>query len=404
MDEKAQAGPEPAHDHEPQADLAAALHGGKPEPPAADGGDSPLSPAGVQRGLGLWLLLLLAGGGVTLILGHTEGAALIAVAGLFALAQASDAAAAFAVYRDWVHRDFPRRSFVGILVRTLVRAIVPVAGALMYLGLAAFALQDSPGANQKLAALWCRGAAVVCLALAWRPLADTITRLLFRGGSPGRDVGRTRRLTARVFVIAMLAPVPAQLLLHDLLRTLKDSGTALADPGALLAQLAGEVLIALAGVGLFVRRDLRATLERLGLTRMSGRDLAIAAAGFAAAFGVNGGMEWIERTYLPGLYATDSEATKLIAANLSVMASIVLGVSAGAGEEITVRCALQPRLGIVLSAILFAAGHLQYTWFGMLTIALLGVVLGLIRSRANTTTAILVHSSYDLVAALTAGH
>jgi hypothetical protein len=354
----------------------------------------------VQRGLGLWLLLLLAGGGVTLILGHSEGAALIAFAGVFALAQASDAAAAFAGYRDWVHSEYAARSFKGILTRTIVRAVVPVTGALMYLGLAAFALQDAPGPNEKLAALWCRGAALVCLLLIWRPAADAVTRFLFRGGS----VGRTRRLTARVFVIALLAPVPGQLLLPDLLKTLQASGADLADPGALLAQLAGEVLIALAGVGLFVRRDFRATLVRLGITRMSGGDVLIAALGFAAAFGVNAGMEWIERTRFPALYAIDGEATKLIAAHLSVMASIVLGISAGAGEEITVRGALQPRLGIVLSSILFAAGHLQYTWFGMLTIALLGVLLGLIRKRANTTTAILVHSSYDLVAALTAGH
>ncbi len=391
MDEITQA--DPATPIEPAAD---------PGGDGASASESPLSPAGVQRGLGLWLLLLLAGGGVTLILGHSEGAALIAFAGLFALAQASDAAAAFAGYRDWVHSEYAARSFKGILTRTIVRALVPVTGALMYLGLATFALQDAPGPNEKLAALWCRGAALVCLLLVWRPVADAITRFLFRGGNVS-SVGRTRRLTARVFVIALLAPVPGQLLLPDLLKTLQASGADLADPGALLAQLAGEVLIALAGVGLFVRRDFRATLARLGLTRMSSGDFVIAALGFAAAFGVNAGMEWIERTRFSALYAIDGQATQLIAAHLSVMASIVLGISAGAGEEVTVRGALQPRLGIVFSSILFAAGHLQYTWFGMLTIALLGVLLGLIRKRANTTTAILVHSSYDLVAALTAG-
>jgi hypothetical protein len=37
----------------------------------------------------------------------------------------------------------------------------------------------------------------------------------------------------------------------------------------------------------------------------------------------------------------------------------------------------------------------------MLTILLLGLSLGVIRGRANTTTAIVVHALYDMVAALT---
>ena len=390
MDEPTQAGPETTV---PPTDPAP----GERVPASTD--TSPLRPDQVQGGLVRWLLILVVAGAGCALLGHAEGAALVAFAGLFALAQATDAATAFAGYRDWVHRASPVRRLDGVLLRALVRGIVPLFGAGMYLGLAAFALQDTPGPNERLAALWCRGAAAACLLLAWRPVADAITRALFRGGI----TSRTRRLTARIFVIALLAVVPAQLLLPDLMRFMRDSGTELADPAGLIAQLIGEILLALAGVGLFVRRDWRATLERLGLTRMNGRDLAIAVAGFVAAYAVNAGMEWIERTQFPTLYAIDFEATRLIAAHLSVMSSIVLGISAGAGEEITVRGALQPRLGIVLSSVLFAAGHLQYTWFGMLTICLLGVVLGTIRLRANTTTAILVHSSYDLVAALTAG-
>jgi membrane protease YdiL (CAAX protease family) len=36
----------------------------------------------------------------------------------------------------------------------------------------------------------------------------------------------------------------------------------------------------------------------------------------------------------------------------------------------------------------------------MLTIFLLGIALGLVRARANTTTAIVVHALYDMIAAL----
>ncbi|HEV2106424.1 MAG TPA: CPBP family intramembrane glutamic endopeptidase, partial [Candidatus Eisenbacteria bacterium] len=86
---------------------------------------------------------------------------------------------------------------------------------------------------------------------------------------------------------------------------------------------------------------------------------------------------------------------------LPVAVSLLLGTSAGVGEELVVRGALQPRAGVLAAALLFACGHVQYTWFGMLTIALLGVLLGVIRLRAGTTTAIVVHATYDVFAALT---
>jgi membrane protease YdiL (CAAX protease family) len=81
--------------------------------------------------------------------------------------------------------------------------------------------------------------------------------------------------------------------------------------------------------------------------------------------------------------------------------ALLLGVSAGFGEEIAIRGALQPRLGIGLCALLFASAHVQYSWFGMATIALLGVLLGGIRAGTNTTTAIAVHALYDVLAVAT---
>jgi hypothetical protein len=40
---------------------------------------------------------------------------------------------------------------------------------------------------------------------------------------------------------------------------------------------------------------------------------------------------------------------------------------------------------------------------GILTIFVLGITLGVIRDRTSTTIAILVHTVYDIIAALTAG-
>jgi membrane protease YdiL (CAAX protease family) len=181
---------------------------------------------------------------------------------------------------------------------------------------------------------------------------------------------------------------------------LKTSGRPLADVGSLVGQLFGEVVFALSAVGLWVGRDLRAVRERLGLGGLNVRHAAIALAGLVAVCGLNAGTEWVERTYFHALWLRDQDMVKLIAADLSVGAAILLGVSAGVGEEILVRGALQPRVGLFWASLLFAAAHVQYTWFGMLTIVGLGVTLGVVRKRANTTTAIIVHGLYDIIAAL----
>jgi membrane protease YdiL (CAAX protease family) len=65
------------------------------------------------------------------------------------------------------------------------------------------------------------------------------------------------------------------------------------------------------------------------------------------------------------------------------------------------RGALQPRLGVVLTALLFSLLHVQYSWFGMATVFLFGLMLGAIRSRTNTTVVIAIHTIYDVLALFT---
>lgn len=375
------------------------MQAGAPEPPQSpDPPDSP-APPDTRRGLLAWLGIVAGGGILGVLLGHAEAGVFFALAGVFALAQATDAAAAYAGYRAWVHAQLPRTAPGGAIFRVVVRAIVPVAGALFYAGFATYTRMAGADGPHRFAVIWCAVAAVVSLSLAFRPVADAATRLCFRTG----PVGRTRRLTARIVVIALLMPVPVRIVMPDLMNALKDSGTPIADPGGLVAQLAGEIALALAGVGWLVRRNSAETRERLGLGALAPRSIGVIVLGVAGAIGLNTGMEWVQHHWFPVLWQQDSDMTRLIAAKLPLATSLLLGVSAGFGEEITVRGALQPRLGIVLSSILFASGHVQYTWFGMLTVGMLGALLGLIRARTNTTTAIVVHAIYDVFAAVTAG-
>jgi membrane protease YdiL (CAAX protease family) len=48
--------------------------------------------------------------------------------------------------------------------------------------------------------------------------------------------------------------------------------------------------------------------------------------------------------------------------------------------------------------VLFALLHVQYSWFGMALIAILGLLLGTIRQRTSTSVAIAVHALYDVAA------
>ena len=57
---------------------------------------------------------------------------------------------------------------------------------------------------------------------------------------------------------------------------------------------------------------------------------------------------------------------------------------------------LQPRLGLVLSNLLFTALHAsQYGPDALLGVFLIGLVLGRLRQATNTTTTAIVHGLYD---------
>jgi uncharacterized protein len=80
------------------------------------------------------------------------------------------------------------------------------------------------------------------------------------------------------------------------------------------------------------------------------------------------------------------------------LGAILLGLSAGIGEEVLFRGALQPRFGIALTTLLWVLLHTQYelTWI-MLGLALMGILLGWIRNRYGTVAAIITHATYNIL-------
>lgn len=149
-----------------------------------------------------------------------------------------------------------------------------------------------------------------------------------------------------------------------------------------------------------VRRP-RQALRRLGLVRPTRGQIAL---GFAAgalmvvAFAlVSAGIAWLWGAL--GWTSTDSERFgQLLDYATSPVGALVVGITAGLGEEAAIRGVLQPRLGIVLSNLFFTSLHaFQYNFDALLSVFLIGLVLGLIRKRTNTSTSAIAHGTYNFI-------
>jgi membrane protease YdiL (CAAX protease family) len=336
----------------------------------------------IMRGLRIWLVLIGVMGMIGLVFQLAELALMVALGGAFAAAHAAD--------RDPAYRP----------LHLLLTGVYVVGGALFFAGLAVWlATQSGAGPLRPLAAGIAGGAAVLSVLTALRPLSDGMASAVFRT----LHQTHTLRLAGRIVLMVLLFVIPGWAAFPSLLEILAESPRPLLDTRQLLASLVGLTLLALGGVGFLVRRDLRSTIERLGLRVPRPSHYGIMLAGVVTLYLLNVGMEAMQRAWFPGLWEQDQRINQMMAGGLGLGGGLLLGVSAGVGEELAMRGALQPRLGLVFTAVVFAALHVHYSWIGMAAILLLGVVLGWIRERTSTTIAILVHTIYDILAVMTTG-
>lgn len=354
------------------------IGGGNPDPPP------PPAPAGppIMAGLWTWFTVITALGLVGILRGQSELALSVTLAGAFVAAHAAD-------------RDPGLYS-----LHRLLSGLLIVGGAMVFALLAFWLVTQSPaGPVRPLAAGVAGGGAVLCLLTALRPFSNALAAALFRTAEPSHAL----RLAARLVMMVLLFALPGWAAFPGIIDSLVESGRPLLDTGQLLGSVVGLSVLALGAVGFLIRRDARATFERLGLRAPQPAHYGVVALGMGALYLLNAGTESLQHRWFPDLWDHDQRMSRLIAGGLGLGGGLLLGVSAGVGEEMAMRGALQPRLGLVLTSLVFAALHVHYSWFGMATIVLLGVLLGLIRDRTSTTVAILVHSLYDMIAVFTAG-
>lgn len=178
-------------------------------------------------------------------------------------------------------------------------------------------------------------------------------------------------------------------------------------PTAVLMSQLPFVAVALAGVGLGVRRGLRETLSRLGYGPISPKQLGIVALFIAGALGLSVAADALFEAAQPDLYRTVGELSESLfnprglGPLAAVSFALMIGVGAALGEETLFRGAVQPVLGIPLTSVLFASMHIQYGPSLLLGyIFALSIGLGLLRRHLNTTASFLAHAGFNTLGVL----
>jgi membrane protease YdiL (CAAX protease family) len=166
-----------------------------------------------------------------------------------------------------------------------------------------------------------------------------------------------------------------------------------------LSQELPFLVLAAVGVGLIQRRALRETATRLGLVRPSGwqLSLALACAGAFYAFALLMGA--LSEAWTPQVANQVGATTQHLFGGLNGPVGIAtVALAPGLCEEILFRGAVQPRLGVIATALLFTSIHTQYGLsLDALAVFCIAIGLGLIRRYANTTTSSTCHVAYNLL-------
>jgi membrane protease YdiL (CAAX protease family) len=170
----------------------------------------------------------------------------------------------------------------------------------------------------------------------------------------------------------------------------------------LLSQFVFMIVLAFVLVGFGQWRDIRGALHRLGLERLNPRQAGVALLAVLGGFlvmGIAGGLTaWLQPDFNNEIQQTTDEITKNVS---SVAGAVFFGLGAGASEEILLRGAIQPRYGIWITSLLFALLHSQYgISFVLGGVFCMGVILGFLRDRVNTTAAILTHAVFNTIVVL----
>lgn len=178
----------------------------------------------------------------------------------------------------------------------------------------------------------------------------------------------------------------------------------------LLVNFVMYVVIALFGVGIFVRRSIPRVIKRLGIRilekenvllwfRNGSKHIIIGAVVGFGMFWVQVGLSAIwQASVSPDTLAEQSAAAQAMFAAFSgsLWLGFLLALTAGIGEELLFRGALQPIFGNVIVSIFFVMLHSQYILTpASLIILTVSLVFGFLRNHYTTPSAMMAHFVYN---------
>jgi membrane protease YdiL (CAAX protease family) len=292
-------------------------------------------------------------------------------------------AANAAVGRRWAHLAIGILAGVSAGVTFLIGAL-DLAGA----GRAA----GGPGQSPVAVDVGIMVTAAIAAALASKPLRERVASFL------PIDPDNPVHALALVLAVLLFGTQVTSLLFTSVGASTQTTLTV----GDLISQELPFLILAGAGVGLFMRRNLSNAAERLGLIVPAWWQVVLAIAASGVFFAVGLGMDWLSHVWTPDVARqVDSTSQRLFGGLGTPVGIAALALAPGICEEIMFRGALQPRLGIIATALLFTCIHTQYGLsLDALSVFVIAVGLGLIRKFTNTTTSVITHTTYNLIVGL----
>jgi len=232
--------------------------------------------------------------------------------------------------------------------------------------------------------------------LGFVPLVPGVRRLLARRLKiePSSCV----HTTALVFAVYLVGLTMSQLPLVGGLEGLESLELNMGQSELWLQGLA-LFLLALIGIGSGLRRDATESAVRLGLRWPTWKDLLLVLGLLILLEGLDYGVSWAWETFDPSGYERIGRISQQLFSGFATpLGAIAVGLVAGISEETLFRGALQPRLGLLLTSLLFAIIHVQYGFSpATLLVFIIGMVLGWLRKKSGLVACIVLHASYNIV-------
>jgi uncharacterized protein len=157
--------------------------------------------------------------------------------------------------------------------------------------------------------------------------------------------------------------------------------------------------LGLIGVGWLTRRNGSESLQRLGLFKPTARQFLI---GLGVGVALAGLLIVTELILVPTGFTINDEVEELTEKLIgplfqSILGILTLGLAAAIGEETIFRGALQPRFGLIFTALLFSLLHANYGFtFSTFVVFVIGLALGWVRNRYSTTISMIAHATYNI--------